>query len=232
VSRLRILVEGASEEDFVTEVLAPSLWAQNGIVATATAIGRSSGRQGIVPWKTALRTIRNSHFEDPALYVTTMVDYYAMPFCWPGREGAAAQPYTSRASFMAAKMSEAVAGEMGASWQRHRFIPNVLIHEFETLLFSDPTAVSKALGPAVLETRMHKVLQDFTSPEAINDRRDTCPSQRLMRIYQEENLGHYDKRNHGNIAILEIGLETLRITCPQFGDWLNITPIPTKSPAP
>jgi Domain of unknown function (DUF4276) len=221
VNRLRILVEGEAEEDFVNEVLAPHLLTSHDIATTATGISETKGGRGIVGWRTALRHIRNSLREDSELYVTTLVDYYALPMSWPGRSDAARLHYSKRAAFMASKISEAVAAEMGDGWRRQRFIPNVLIHEFETLLFSDPSSTARAIGNAVLETRMNEVLQPFESPEQINDHKETCPSQRLVKIFVAENLGKYEKPIHGNIAILEIGFETLQSKCPQFGAWLE-----------
>ena len=221
MNRLRILVEGESEEDFVNEVLAPHLLATHRIVTTATGVGETKGGRGIVGWKSALRHIRNSLREDGELYVTTLVDYYALPLNWPGRSEASRCPYSERAAFMAGKISEAVAAEMGENWRGQRFIPNVLIHEFETLLFSDPSSTARAIGNADLEARMNAVLQQFESPEQINDNKETCPSQRLVKIFNEENWGKYEKPVHGNIAILEIGFEVLKVKCPQFGAWLE-----------
>ena len=84
MNRLRILVEGESEEDFVNEVLAPYLRDNHHIFTTATGISETKGGRGIVGWKSALRHIRNSLREDGELYVTTLVDYYALPSSWPG----------------------------------------------------------------------------------------------------------------------------------------------------
>jgi len=221
VNRLRILVEGESEEDFVNEVLAPHLLDNHGIITTATGVGETKGGRGIVGWRTALRHIRNFLLEDADLYVTTLVDYYALPPTWPGRTEAATRPYQERAAFMGTRMAEAVALEMGDNWRGHRFIPNVLIHEFETLLFSDPSSTARAIGSARLEARMKSVLQEFESPEQINDSIDTCPSQRLVKIFADEDWGKYEKPVHGNIAILEIGFEVLKSKCPQFGAWLE-----------
>ncbi len=219
--RLRILVEGEAEEDFVNEVLAPHLLDSNEISVSATGVGETKGGRGIVGWKAALRHIRNSLREDGELYVTTLVDYYALPQSWPGRKDATARHYASRAAFMNAQIAEAVAAEMGEDWRGNRFIPNVLIHEFETLLFSDPCATARAIGIAELEVAMLDILRDFDSPEQINDSRETCPSQRLMKIFAAKDWGRYEKPIHGNVAILEAGFDKIKSKCPQFGAWLS-----------
>jgi len=221
VIRLRILVEGEAEEDFVNEVLAPHLLEANRIIVSATGVGETKGGRGIVGWKAALRHIRNSLREDGELYVTTLVDYYALPHSWPGRKDASALHYANRAAFMNAQITQAVATEMGDDWRGHRFIPNVLIHEFETLLFSDPCATARAIGIADLEAAMSEILRDFDSPEQINDSKATCPSQRLMTIFANNDWGRYEKPIHGNVAILEAGFDTIKRQCPQFGAWLS-----------
>ena len=218
--RLRILVEGESEEDFVNEILAHHLLSL-GILATATGVGESRGGRGIVGWKHALRHIRNSLREDEALFVTTLVDYYALPASWPGRAASTEQPYSSRASFMARHMADAVLEAMGPDWMGHRFIPNVLIHEFETLLFSDPAATSRALALQGLEADLRTILAGFESPEQINDAPTTCPSRRIAELFKANGWDRYEKPIHGNIAILGIGLATVRQQCPQFGLWLE-----------
>lgn len=219
MTRLRILVEGESEEDFVNEVLSPHL-SEFGIETAATGIGEKRGGRGIVGWGAALRHIRNSLKEDGTLYVTTLVDYYALPLSWPGRAEASICPCHERGTFMREKLKQAIAVEMGPDWRGQRFIPNVLIHEFETLLFSDPSAVERAIGIPHLAYEMGKVLAEFKSPEEIDDHPETCPSQRLVKIFAANGWGRYEKPVHGNIAILEIGFEVLKRHCPQFGAWL------------
>lgn len=54
----------------------------------------------------------------------------------------------------------------------------------------------------------------------IDDHPETCPSQRLVKIFAAKGWGRYEKPVHGNIAILEIGFEVLKRHCPQFGAWL------------
>ena len=45
-------------------------------------------RGGVVPWEIARQGVLNHLREDQRRYVSTMVDYYAMPDDWPGRSDA------------------------------------------------------------------------------------------------------------------------------------------------
>ena len=82
MTRLRILVEGESEEDFVNEVLRDHLFGK-GVVVTACHLGIGRNSRGIVSWQSASRHLRNTRKEDSKLYVTTFVDYYALKKDWP-----------------------------------------------------------------------------------------------------------------------------------------------------
>jgi hypothetical protein len=214
------LVEGATEEDFVNEVLRNHL-AHKGVLVDATGIGESRARRGIVPWISALRNVRAFLKSDQSAYVTTFVDYYALPSSWPGRDEAAAQPYDKRSAFLSGRLVAAMAAELGDRWRPERFIPFVMIHEFEALIFSDAAGAARAWAQPDAEAALSAIRQSFPSAEAINDSPETAPSKRLEAVFTELRIGHYDKRTHGNIAALELGLGTLAAACPQFGSWLT-----------
>jgi len=220
VIRLRILVEGETEEDFVNEVLRDHL-ASKGILVTANHLGLSRSNRGIVGWQNASKYICNSLKEDPGIVVTTLVDFYALKKDWPGLHEASRTRYSERSSIMAAEINKDLKNRLKKLWNPHRCIPFVLIHEFETLLFADPVNAASAVGISSLAGPMEEIAASVSSPEEINDSRQTAPSKRLIKIFRENGFGHYDKRVHGNVAALGIGLPRLRESCPQFGAWLD-----------
>lgn len=220
MTRLRILVEGDTEEEFVGEVLGPHL-AEFGITVTATGLAGTRGGRGVVKWSAALRNIRNSLKEDSELRLTTLVDYYGLGQDWPGRGDAKSVAPDRRAEFLAGRIREELRREFGDSTAPDRFIPFVMIHEFEALLFGDPQAAERGISQSGLAGELTKILESFRSPEEINDRYDTCPSRRLVRLFIEKDWGRYEKPLHGNLAILEAGIGKLRRSCPQFGAWVR-----------
>jgi hypothetical protein len=105
---------------------------------------------------------------------------------------------------------------MGDRWRPDRFVPFVVMHEFEGLLFSDPVAFSKGIGRPDLATEFSAIRKQFTSPEEIDDSPITAPSKRLQAL-----VPGYEKPLLGILAILEIGLTRIRAECPHFNGWLE-----------
>jgi hypothetical protein len=104
----------------------------------------------------------------------------------------------------------------GDDFDPQRFVPYVVMHEFEGLLFSDCDALARGVGNRSLSHALHEIREEFDSPEEINDSPQTAPSKRIKLL-----LPNYDKPLFGNVAALEIGLAKIREQCPHFGQWLT-----------
>jgi hypothetical protein len=104
---------------------------------------------------------------------------------------------------------------MGSSFDVARFIPYVMMHEFEGLLFSDPAGFARAVGQPTLEPAFTRIRNQFQTPEEINDSPMTAPSKRV-----ELHMPEYEKPLFGVLAVLEIGLPRIRTECPHFAAWL------------
>jgi hypothetical protein len=159
-----------------------------------------------------------NHFkEDPSCIATTMVDYYGLPQHgvggWPGRATAAGLNVSKKAAAVEDALLKDVAKEIDNPW---RFVPFVLMHEFESLLFSDCDALSRGIGRPDLQPQFEGVRQRFATPEEINDSPDTAPSKRMESI-----VPGYEKPLLGILAVLEIGLLRIRAECPHFNGWLS-----------
>ena len=113
-------------------------------------------------------------------------------------------------------VANAISLEMGANFDTDRFVPFVIMHEFEGLLFSDCAAFARGIGQLALEPSFQAIRDQFTTPEDINDSPNTAPSKRIINLMPE-----YDKPLYGNLAALEIGLDCIRQACPHFRNWLS-----------
>ena len=102
---------------------------------------------------------------------------------------------------------------MGTGFHHGRFVPCVMMHEFEAMLFSDCDRFAIAVGETDTTPELQKILQQFTGPEAINDSPETAPSKRILQLIQS-----YDKILNGNRAVEMIGLERIRHECPHSSD--------------
>ena len=223
MARLLIHVEGQTEETFVNEVLGPHLYRQGYTKVGARLVGNARQRDrrgGIRAWSSVHGDIIRHLKEEAGCLVTTMVDYYGLPQtggrAWPGREAAGSLPFAQKASTVESALSADICREMGAGFNPDRFIPFVVMHEFEGLLFSDCERFSQGIGRPDLADAFQAVRDEFASPEEINDSPVTAPSKRVEQLVQV-----YEKPLLGTLAVLEIGLDAIRRECPHFREWLS-----------
>lgn len=223
MTRLLVHVEGQAEETFVNEVLAPHLSDHGWRSVSARLIGnarRRSARGGIQAWNVVRREIVNHLREDRACVATTMVDYYGMPQtgsrAWPGRYQSAQLNFAEKAQTIEEALSVDIREAMSAGFDEGRFIPYVVMHEFEAMLFSDCERFGEAIGYPKLAPRFQEIRDQFASPEEIDDSPDTAPSRRVVDLVPK-----YQKPLMGNLAVLEIGLDAIRTECPHFRAWIE-----------
>ena len=222
MARLLIHVEGETEEAFVNEVLAGHLYACGYELVSARLVGNARLREkrgGIRAWSTVRKDILNHLKENTGCLATTMVDYYGLPQtgekAWPGRAEAGRLPFAQKAACIERALFADVAQALGGEFEARRFVPFVVMHEFEGLLFSDCNGFADGIGRPQLAQPFHEIRQQFATPEEINDSPITAPSKRVEQLVEG-----YEKPLLGTLAVLNIGLDTIRGECPHFRDWL------------
>lgn len=223
MTRLRIHCEGLTEKNFVDEVLAPHLYPFGYTEVSAWVMGQQQERTrrgGIRSWTETRRAIENQLRQDAGLIVTTMVDYYGLPSRgprgWPGRAEAVRLPLPDRAIHVENAISSDVAASMGDGFNPARFVPYVMMHEFEAMLFSDCQRFAEAIGRPELAGSFQEIRDGFNTPEEINDSPVTAPSKRVESLAPD-----YQKPVDGTAAAMEIGLAAISRECPHFGQWLQ-----------
>jgi len=223
MARLLIHLEGQTEEDFVNEILRDYLLARGYDAVSARIVGNARLRRrrgGIRPWPSVRKDIINHLKEDPTCIATTMVDYYGLPQegegAWPGRKKAAGLKSGEKAPSVEGALLDDVMAEMGRRFNPRRFVPFVVMHEFEALLFSDCAGFSRGIGRPGLEAAFKEIRDRFPTPEDINDSPVTAPSKRVKDL-----VPGYEKPLLGSLAALEIGLNCIRRECPHFNEWLG-----------
>lgn len=223
MARLLVHVEGPTEESFINEVLSGHLYARGYELVSARIVGNARQRNrrgGIRGWDSVSKDIIRHLSEDRGCIATTMVDYYALPQsgsgAWPGRAHAGALPYADKAQTVESALRHDIAAFMGEDFDPNRFVPFVVMHEFEGLLFSDCQAFAKGVGNSDLAARLQDIRDQFSTPEEINDSPQTAPSKRVEAL-----IPGYQKPLLGTLAALEIGLTKMRLDCPHFHDWLT-----------
>lgn len=137
MTRLLFHVEGQTEEAFVNQVLAPHLECRGFSQVSARLMGNArqrARRGGITGWPSARSDILRHLREDRGCIATTMVDYYGLPQrggeAWPQRARATLRPFPEKAGSIERALLEDIARNMGAGFNKHRFVPYLAMHEF------------------------------------------------------------------------------------------------------
>jgi len=213
VKRILVLVEGQTEETFVKAVLAPHLWgfekaAEVTRVVTKWVQGRRAHRGGGSDYRKVEGDIRRLLASSPDA-VTTLFDYYALPGDFPGQK---TLPSGATCYQRAAHIEQAFAANIGDP----RFIPNLVLHEFEGLLFAGPGVIAEVLREQARAADLEAIAAGHASPEEIDEGPETHPSRRIARI-----LPGYEKARHGPRIAERIGVAGIRAKCPHFDQWLT-----------
>jgi hypothetical protein len=211
MKRVIIVCEGPTEKEFCQEILLPHFQKLN-ITIEAPLIKQSGG--GIVPWH-FLKNQLVRHLSEGDAVVTTFIDYYGIKKSheFPGWD--ASQRATHNID-KARALEEAMSNEIPDEC-RHRFVPHIQMHEFESLLFSDVDAFAKNFADDDLDlTKLRKVVNQFDNPEDINNSPTTAPSKRILDAVKS-----YSKVLDGNCVAMDIGLDRMRQCCPHFNEWIS-----------
>jgi hypothetical protein len=212
--RLHLVVEGQTEEAFVRDLLSLEL-AYYSIIATAHSIttskkGRLTHRGGFLQYAHMRKDLelwmkqdRNSDAR-----FSTMIDLYRMPCDFPGfDESRGISDPLARARFLENKLA--------ADLSDPRFLPYIQVHEFEALLFSDPSAFSVVFPDAAAEiAQLVRVAESAVSPEHIDDGPNTSPAKQIETL-----LPSFSKTVHAPVVASHIGLGQMRQRCKHFDEW-------------
>ncbi len=215
---VNIIVEGATEQTFVRNILAPYLGAKN-IFLSPVLIGKRGHKGGKVSLARITTDIGNFLKQRPNTLITTMIDYYGLSGAWPGRQLNKNEQDTLTAVQKAKKVEDGLTQTIQTAHPNidvaKRFIPFFVMHEFEALLFSNPTTLAQKL--VISQDSIQQILEACNEPEEINDSVHTSPAKRLNDLVN----GNYRKTTQGITIAQEIGLPQIRRKCPHFDQWLQ-----------
>ncbi len=212
MKRVLILVEGPTEARFVKDILKPHLWARGVdttpiIVTTKKVKSGGSFKGGVHCFKKIENDLRPLLCDTGAALVTTMIDYYAFPRDFIGWR--AVEAHTPRERV--AELERA----LESHFDHKRFHAYLMLHEYEAMLFVEPSIVAAALNDPAKTNELQAIRSQYGGPEEIDEGKDTSPSKRLIRLFTR-----YRKPLHGPLIVGRIGLDLVRTECPHFGNWL------------
>ena len=215
-SEVYLIVEGATEQLFVERVLAPYC-AMHGVYLHPTQVPKKGAKGGDVRFVRVKTCVGNFLKQRSDTRVGTFFDYYGLKD-WPSLDEVRSAQGLSTAD-IAKKLNDSAMQELCREFPEldvaNRFVPFIAVHEFEALLFSDPSLLSSSLGIDV--SAINETLCEYGSPEAINTRPDKIPSRQIENWLG----GRYIKTVQGIAVADKIGIDKMRSACHNFNDWLN-----------
>jgi hypothetical protein len=210
MTRVYLLVEGQTEEAFVRELLEPH-YARLGLYLTPIIVRTSPGyKGGVVSYAKIKPQLQRLCRQDADTHVSTLFDLYALPTDFPGKQDAAYPANGNghqKASFLETRLAEDI--------ELANFIPNLMVHEFEALLFVEPRKFAEWTDGYKTVIALGDQAQKYPTPEDINDSPESAPSKRIQKA-----MPSYQKTFHGPLIACEIGLDAMRKACPHFNEWL------------
>ena len=150
-------------------------------------------------------------------WFTTLFDYYALPNDFPDYAALPTTGAADRIARLQVAMADDIAQRLAGFPTAGQFIPYVQQHEFEALLFSDPSAFEAAMpGERSIVGQLTQIRHQFASPEDIDNGPATAPSKRIGALWPA-----YQKPIDGLLVAQRIGLPTMRRECPGFHRWVS-----------
>jgi len=203
---LAIVVEGATEEMFVRNVLKAYLKCKD-VDPEPFQIG--AGRSGCGGNVTIdeLASDMHTYYEFYGFNaVTSLVDFYG----FSDEDGRSPD-----------QLVEAIQNKLREISQNKeldgRFVfPYVQVYEFEGLSFSNVDVFKEEFDHAPVRD-LRAIRSKFPTPEDINDSVKTAPSRRIRNLIGRR----YQKSVNGPSLAAKIGLDTIRRECRRFDEWLT-----------
>lgn len=214
-TRLNFIVEGQTESDFVTSIIKPHFTSRNiavNVRIVMTSRDKNTKYCGGGTYQKRKSDIQKWLKQEHDSYLTTMFDYYGFPHDLPGIE---VLKKINTPVERATKLEELIATDVNTNPKK--LIPYIQLHEFEGLLFSDIARIDShfVMSHSTRINDLETIIKKYTSPEHINDKQETSPSNRIKNLYSD-----YDKRSDGILIANNIGLQKMREKCQHFDSWL------------
>jgi len=210
VKNIYVYCEGQTEESFIKKLLYPYFLRQNlvlrPIICSTKRTPTLKFKGGVSDYGKIRRELKMLCAQHKNELVTTMFDFYGLPDNTPGLDPNISDPYEKIAT-----AEKEIEKDIGAE----NLFANLVLHEFEGLLFSK-TEVFSEIAEQNTVNALQIIRNSFMTPEHINDSSATAPSKRLTKLIPE-----YEKVSDGTILSEKIGLEQIISECRHFAEWVD-----------
>jgi hypothetical protein len=215
VTRIKVIVEGPTEESFIKNVLAMSFWPYR-IYLSPIVLGVRGHQGGRTSYARVKKDVLILLKQDKDAYCSTMLDLYGLGRGFPGTPLPENLTGLQKVLCIEESVKSDICSEIPDLRPDIRFIPYIQLYEYEGLLFSDSDALAAAVRQPGLAPRFREIRDQFPTPEDINDDPNTAPSKRLLRLFPR-----YKKVVEGTLAASQVGVEKMESECPHFRSWLD-----------
>lgn len=219
MKRIYVIVEGPSEREFVSRILAPH-FGKEGLAISAIPMLKSGGGMGFSNLEHFKNNVEPLLYQHDQPIITTMVDLYRFPVQSGDREEETELKKHSSNPDIDERLS-GLENILSAAVQKIKpypnFIPYIQKHEFEALLFSNTEVFFENSG---IKKAVESVLEEIPNPEDINSTEEGHPANRLKKIFKV----HRNKYVKGADAVVfaELaGIEVILEKCPRFQLWIE-----------
>lgn len=210
-----VVVEGQTEESFISQVLAPVLWPRQ-VYLIPHLLGPRGHQGGNPKYVRVKKDVILQLKQYPAAYCSTMLDFYGLGGGFPGTPLPPNLPNLDKVRHIERSIKADIIAEI-PDWRPDvRFLPYLQLHEFEGLLFSDPTAFAHGIYEPGLVASFQAIRTAFPTPEDIDEGPNTAPSKRVIALSPR-----YRKPLYGTLAALQVGIAAMRQECLHFRYWLE-----------
>ena len=213
--RVHVVVEGPTEESFISSVLAPVLWPHQ-VYLTPTILGVPGHKGGRPNYARAKKDVVIQLKQDQTRYCSTMFDFYGLGDGFPGMPLSPNLPGLDKVRRIEEAVKADIIAEAPDLRADVRFLPYLQLNEYEGLLFSDTQAFASGIRQPHLVEPFEEIRTEFATPEDINDDPNTAPSKRVLGAYPS-----YRKVVDGTLAAHAVGIEKMRRECPHFREWIE-----------
>lgn len=219
MKHLYIIVEGKTELEFVNRLLIPYL-VSRGLKThiQGLPIDMKGGGHGFNNIEHFKKTIRPLLSHENAPFITTMIDHYGINSekKLPNYLNCIKEiDVEKRIVCMENSLNQAVQSIKNYDF----FMPNIMRHEMETLLFAHPESgfdlESDKIKQGVLD-----ICAQFPNIEDINSTPQGAPSKRLEKVF--EKFGKKYNKGADAVDIAELsGIKIILEKCPRFKHWIE-----------
>ena len=201
MKRVLVFCEGQTEETFIKKIVAPIFY-EKALVFIPIPCG------GVSKYSIIKKRLSDLCKSDKSALVTTMLDYYGLPEETPEKR-------TNHGGDIYCHI-QGIENAIGRDIGESNLLPNLMVHEFEALLFSKSECFQYCEMSQGSLKELQKISEEFEGPEYINNSPDTAPSKRILKVYPQ-----YNKILDGYNVAREIGIDTMRMKCRHFDEWIS-----------